>query len=40
MNIAAIMQALAQAPVPHNEGVSQVWMRCEMNHLNAWRLNT
>jgi hypothetical protein len=22
------------------EGVSQVWMRCEMNHLNSWRLNT
>ena len=22
------------------EGVSQVWMCCEMNHLNSWRLNT
>src|SRR5919108_6231155 len=22
------------------EGVSQVWMRCEMHHLNSWRLNT
>jgi len=22
------------------EGVSQVWMRCEMHYLNSWRLNT
>ena len=21
------------------EGVSQVWTRCEMNHLNSWRFN-
>ena len=22
------------------EGVSQVWMLYEMNHLNSWRFNT
>jgi hypothetical protein len=22
------------------EGVSQVWMRCEMHHLNSWRSHT
>ena len=31
--------ALAYAPLL-DEGVSQVWMRCEMHHINSWRLNT
>jgi len=27
--------------VNHNtEGVSQVWMLCEINHRNSWRFNT
>ena len=27
-------------PFRLGEGVSQVWMLCEMNHLNSWRCNT
>jgi hypothetical protein len=28
-----------RAPAVTHECVSQVWMRCEMHHLNSWRMN-
>ena len=36
----AVSSYLVSTSLSQNEGVSQVWMLCEMNRLNSWRFNT